>query len=445
MEYHVKTTLLGNREKYVAVNTWILRNMHLYYFWEYLLPDDVNGEINPTRYFESLLKPDDIFSFISDDAQALLDDLAGNSITAGYSPAFGLIRGTDKVFIVVEYVTPNTPAKEAGMKRGDIILDINQAGLDTLNYLDLFYAKGTSTYTMGKAEYDEAQERYLLSENGVTLTITKDDEPIPLDPVVHTSTIDTSTHKIGYLFYSNFVTGETNEFITSLNNALSELESQGITDLVVDLRYNPGGSISSAKNFANALVPFSNAQNEDIFISFEYNDGLEQHFLERDGPDSPELLSRFSVSEVNLDLERIYFITTNSSASASELIINGLEPYMDVYRIGENTFGKFYGSFVLSGLNASPTNNYAIAPVTLKYANALGFTDFRNGLEPNFSVSENIFETVSLGDIKDPFLSVAIEHIVNGRVLAKALPVSLPYKILKDPIELGKGNIIFQK
>ena len=134
-------------------------------------------------------------------------------------------------------------------------------------------------------------------------------------------------------------------------------------------------------------------------------------------------------------------MATQSSASASELLISGLAPYMDVFSIGENTFGKFYGSFVLTGLALEPAINYAITPVTFKYENAVGFTDFSDGLTPDFFVEENLFEPFPIGDENDPLISTALEHILTGNVSAKS-KLSKPYTLLPNPIKIQKGNVL---
>jgi C-terminal processing protease CtpA/Prc len=425
--------------EFYSVNSWIQAEMDVYYFWEDYVPDSVNGDLQPEDYFEGMLKEDDIFSYMTDDKETLVNDLNGISYEAGYSPAFGRFNNSDGVFIIVEFIYPGTPAEEAGLERGDIILAINGEDLNINNYIDLYYAEGTSVLSMGMYVYDEQTQSGSITAVNETKTVQK--AVLDLNPIVTTQIHQTGGHKIGYMYYAGFVNGTNGIYNDAVIEAFEDFQSQGITDLVIDLRYNPGGSINASVNMANVIVPQNNANDEDVFVRFQYNSFLQDYFAEQEGPDSPNLVVRFDQPQFSMGFDRIYFLTTGSSASASELIINGLEPYMDVYSIGENTFGKFYGSFVLTDDNSS----YAVVPVSLKYANALGVTDFRDGLEPDFVAEENIFDPYALGDVNDPLFSTAIEHITQGSVSAKTKFLSpIQYVPLPDPIELRKGNILME-
>lgn len=421
----------GNNQ---LVNNWIRDNMEYFYFWNDRVPSTAPGDSTPEQFYRSMLEPNDIFSGFFPDAVSYLESLEGSEFTAGFSPAFGRFTGSDDVFIIVEFIYPETPAETAGLKRGDIILSINGSTLNINNYLDLFYSNNANTsYQLGI--YNEATNSISL---GSSVNLIKED--LDLDPTLHTDVFEVGNARIGYLFYAQFVRGENGIFLESMNNAFQSLMDSSITDLIIDLRYNPGGLVTAAENMAGMIVPAANAQAQDVFVRYSYNQELEDEIISVEGANSDNLVLRFSDSPaVSVGLDKVYFIATSGSASASELVISGLKPYMDVYTIGENTFGKFYGSFVLTGLNANPSNNYAITPVTFKYENAVGFTDFRDGLEADFFAEENIFVPSPIGDVTDPFISTAIEHITTGGVTTK-LKTRPAFEKLPDFVRLQRGN-----
>lgn len=428
----------SNGGEFFEINSWMHENMERYYFWNERVPEEPNGTISTDDFFNSMLEPTDEFSYYSDDAQTLLQELNGSSFTAGFSPSFGRFSNSDKVFIIVEFSYPGSPAKEAGIDRGDFILEINGTEMNTSNYLDLYYDESpTTSYTL--AEYDSTQNTLVETE---TVEFTK--VQLSLDPVVYSDIIENNGTKIGYLFYARFLTGDDDQFIESVDNVISNFKNAGVDELVVDLRYNPGGRISAATNIANALAPLSVTSNEEVFVRYEYNESLENSIIQEEGLDSPNLITRFSDHPNNLNLNRVYFLTTSSSASASELLINGLRPHTDVISIGTPTFGKFYGSYVLTGQNADPPNNYALVPVTLKYSNADGFSDFRDGLAPDHTVEENILNLTAIGDTTDVMLAKAIQLITGGEEPPGKVASSLLIEKLHDPIRLKRGNVLFE-
>jgi C-terminal processing protease CtpA/Prc len=412
----------GVGSEYLEVNSWIRNQMSNYYYWNFMVPRMAPGNLAPEQFFEEILYTTDEFSYMTDDAETLLNELSGSQYSSGFSPAILSFSDQDQLFMVVKYVYPGSPAQLAGLQRGDIILSVNGQTLNSANYQELLQINGTVSYGLGSYSLDEVTQQVNITDLDSVISVQKD--ILQLDPVITTKVIETGGKRIGYLFYAQFIDGTADLFINGLNEQLAELKAQQIDELVIDLRYNPGGRITAASQFANALVPLESAQNKDIFVEFEYNSLLENFYQNTDGVDSENLFLRFQEGPVSMGLERIYVLTTNQTASASELLIHGLKPYMEVITVGSNTLGKYYGSFVITGTFQSPPVYYAILPVTLKYLNADQESDFIDGLEAQIGASENILSPKPLGDPTDPLLEAAISDILGEPVSAKPLPTT---------------------
>jgi C-terminal processing protease CtpA/Prc len=396
--------------------------MSNYYYWNFVVPRMAPGNLSPEQFFEEILYTTDEFSYMTDDAETLLNELSGSQYSSGFSPAILSFSDQDQLFMVVKYVYPDSPAQLAGLERGDIILSVNGQTLNSTNYQELLQINGTVTYGLGSYSLDEETQQANITDLDSVISVRK--EILQLDPVITTKVIETGGKRIGYLFYAQFIDGTANLFINGLNERLAELKAQQIDELVIDLRYNPGGRITAASQFANALVPLETVQNKDIFVEFEYNSLLENFYQSTDGVDSENLFLRFQEGPVSMGLERIYVLTTNQTASASELLIHGLKPYMEVITVGSNTLGKYYGSFVITRTFQSPPVYYAILPVTLKYLNAYQESDFIDGLEAQIGAFENILSPKPLGDPTDPLLEAAISDIVGETLSAKPFPTT---------------------
>ena len=122
----------------------------------------------------------------------------------------------------------------------------------------------------------------------------------------------------------------------------------------------------------------------------------------------------FPKSQIQLNMDKVYFLTTGGTASASELLMTSLYPYMDVVQIGETTVGKCYGSVILDDDADQKRHNWAMMPLVMKYANAQGFTDFVSGIDPDLEVEDNLLYAVPFGDLSDPLLAAALEQITGA-------------------------------
>jgi len=394
----------------LATNYWIRENMSLYYLWNEFIPGgmDLTKEDDPEEYFYKLLyTAQDKWSNITDDYDSFKAEMDGDPVTMGYHPLFFSI-GNNRIIIIVAYVYPGSAADEAGLKRGDIILSINNTALDVNNYYDFYSGSGYSVQ-LGRIENENTLVSTGQSVN-LTARLTK------TNPVIYHNVLDIDGHKIGYLVYVSFIAGEEDEFLDSLSNIFTGFKTAGISDLVVDLRYNPGGEISAAVHLASLIAPSTVVNNQEILIRQKYNTDL-QAYLESSTDEilKKYLSQKFASVVANISMDKVYFLTTSRSASASELVIVSLEPYMDVVKIGEATYGKYTGAWVIPDDN----EKWAMMPIVSKYANADGYTDFVNGLTPDHKLAATLF--VAFGDTSDPMLAKAIELATGKSYMPKSL------------------------
>jgi C-terminal processing protease CtpA/Prc len=411
-----------------AVNRWIYDYMESVYFWNRTIPSDDGVTSNPVPedFFYSLVKkPEDKWSYITPDAAALIAEFSGTPVSMGFSPAFVLLQSSNQLIMVIQFVYPGSPASLAGLKRGDIIVSINGQTLTVENYAELYLQP---SFIIGLGDMNGGT----VTPNGVTKNLSA--ETIVSNPVLLDTIYTFGGRKTGYLVYSEFIQGTNKIFLNRIDSTFQYFGSEGINELIVDLRYNPGGETKVAQRIASAIVPSANMTNSDILVKYVYNNDLQNYIINTYGTNSSLLSERFSDNPHNLNLNRVFFLTSGRTASASELLITGLDPYMDVVVIGDSTYGKYTGSWLITDENEPPKHNYAMMPIVIKYANSLGETDFADGLPPDYYLRENFTDLKSLGNTEDPFLLKAAE-IISGQMRKSLTDRQVPdYRLYMDPL-----------
>lgn len=393
----------------------------------------------PEKLFEKLLSSQDRFSFLTDDYKALEDSFNGiSSSTAGMKFGLGRISGSNNIFGFLQYVIPGTSAAEAGLTRGTIFTEVDGQKLTLNNFSSLLDAN-SFTINIGYVEDGTIK----ITDKTVTLT----HGSYTANPVHLVKVLNVDGKKIGYLMYNSFIANYDDE----LNDAFAQLKSEGVSELVLDLRYNGGGSVDSAVDLASMITGQFHGQ---VFMKEQWNEKYQKYFEETD----PErIINRFDKTirtgaNINsLNLSRVYVLTTGSTASASELIINGLEPYIDVVQVGETTTGKFQASVTLydsedfskSGINKNHT--YALQPLVLKSANASGKTDYVDGLFPDVKRSENLSNLGILGDPQEPLLQAAINHMLGKAQLSASAQEKRAEENFRIVGESGMNKVGYQK
>ena len=410
----------------LEVKDFVWKGLNLYYLWqadEENLADNrfatqaelnnfLQGYSSNEILFEDLLvdRSTDRFSVIFNDYRVLEGLLQGTTKSNGMD--YGLrykVGSTTEIYGWVRYVLPNSDAANKNVERGMIFYAVNGTSLNTDNYRSLL---NLDSYTLNLADYGNGA----IIPNGQSIALAKSN--FTENPVYLSTIVEIENKKIGYLMYNGFYPN----FENQLNQAFGNFKGQGISHLVLDLRYNSGGSVDTATRLASMITGQFNNQ---IFSKQQWNEKVENYYNDT----NPEiLLNRFTnvisngTAIESLTLSKIYILTSGSTASASELIINGLKPYMQVVQIGTNTVGKNVGSITLYD---SPTfgkndkngsHRYAMQPIVLRITDKNGDGNYVNGIEPLVEQAENLANLGVIGNPTEPLFNTAIQFILeNGR------------------------------
>ena len=402
----------------LVLNNWIWEGMNEVYLWEDFIPNiNWREEPDPEAFFYKLLYEEDRNSWIVDDYEELAAMFDGVETTTGMSARPYIYTGSQWIGFV-QYVTPGSPADDAGIARGDIIYTIDGITLSESNYYSLMYQP---TATFGFADWDGSQ--LVPNDRSIELTAIEFNQ----NPVVYDEVIEYQGYSIGYIVYTQFTTGQQNEWLDELNRVFEDFNAAGVSDVVVDLRYNPGGNLDLSAYFAATLAPEATMQENEVYVELVWNDLYNNYWRgadldqngQPDGAESVQLRIRMPQSDLNLNLPKVYFLTTSATASASESLMAGLYPYMDVVQIGTTTYGKCYASVTVDDWEEPRRHNWAMQPIVIKYSNAEGFTDFQNGILPDYEVVEYPVQSKPFGNLEDPFLAKALEEITGVSPLAK--------------------------
>lgn len=281
----------------------------------------------------------------------------------------------------VRYVYAQSPAGKAGVERGWKLTAINGQAIASLSddaIISAFYDATSTTFGFQKAD-------------GSSVTVPLTTATYTLNTVLFNKTYDVGGKKVGYLVFNSF-TGTPSQ--NELKAVLSNFETAGVNELIVDLRYNGGGDVDTQVMLANALAPAS-VTRSSVMFSYQHNNKLSAW----------NETIKFSKTG-SLNLSRIFFITTSSSASASELLINNLKPYLDVKLIGNATHGKPVGMYGFEVMD------YVIAPIAFKTVNAKNVGDYYSGLAVDASVADGLDK--NWGDPLENCLAAALGYIQTG-------------------------------
>lgn len=415
------------------VNMFAWNVMDTYYLWR----DEILGALSRWQTWEEPIekvaeirfkdaggKDIDRWTTLTDDFASLTGGVSGHTRTLGMDfQLYYADKAHTRVCAVVTYVCAGSPAAEAGLDRGDVVLAVDGHEMKPDNYRELVVdgILGGGTVTLGL-------------QGGKTVTMTAVDM---YENPVHTVRIlqRPGGRKVGYLHYTSFTLDSCEELIDVFDNFTRE----GIDDLVLDLRYNGGGYVVTESVLGSMLAPVAEVTAGSVFYQEIYNKKLAEEMEDEPACFETEFsfkvdgkVRSFSTTGANPDLRRLYVLVTGSSASASESLVCCLKPYMDVTLVGAQTSGKYCAGYLMAAEDwydrarksleegeyekALPhVDNWGIYVMYSRYADCNGVTlSMPDGIAPDYEVDDDPLDGYSLGDPQETMLAFAL-GLIEGR------------------------------
>ncbi|MCF7561392.1 S41 family peptidase [Sabulilitoribacter multivorans] len=442
------------------INDFIWKGMNVFYLYKAEIPnladdrfssnaeyaDYLNSYSNPFDLFESLIherQTVDRFSWIVDDYIALEQQFQGTSTVNGMEfTLFYAPNSTTEVIGVVRLVLPNSSADSNGVERGDIFYGIDGTILNENNFSQLL---NQESYTINIGVFDDNGTPETNDDSivptGETISLTK--TVYTENPIYQTQIFNVGGENVGYLMYNGFTAGSEN----ALNTVFGDFKSNNVQHLVLDLRYNPGGSVTTTTYLASMITgQFSGEVFEKLIFNENFQSENTDYLFET------QLQNGNAINSLNLS--KLYVLTTGRSASASEGLINGLIPYIEVIQIGTNTTGKtqasrtLYDSPNFEKQGANPSHTYAMQPLVANGVNKNDESVPSTGLVPSFGFEyeERPGNYGVLGDLNEPMLALALADIESstGKFEIIKFKAERSLKILKDSNEFNphEGGLI---
>ncbi|MEO8678045.1 MAG: S41 family peptidase [Vicinamibacterales bacterium] len=365
----------------VSQNLYVRDVLSDLYYWNQFLPSvNAASYTSPEAYLEAVrYRPiDNHYSYIT--------SAAANTAFYGESQFVGLgftwTVTNDEMRVLRAYA--DSPAAEGGLARGSRIVEVNGQDVDPL------IANGTIGNAFGASEIGVAVDLVFESLTGERQQAHMVKRVVTIPTVSLTRVFEVDGKRVGYIFFTNFVTPS----YAALDEAFATLRDAGANELVLDLRYNGGGLVDVAVHLASLIGGSKTAG--QVLATYAHNS--------RNTALNKTL--RFESIERPLDLQQLTVITTRSSASASELVINALRPYMPVTIIGDTTYGKPVGQYGITFCDK------VLAPVSFALKNVNGQGDYFDGLPATCGAADD--STHDLGDAGEAALAEALTYIRTG-------------------------------
>lgn len=379
--------------KAATKNSFVYYTMKDLYLWYDKIPD-VNYESysTPEALLDALMyKQHDKWSYIANVVENTHYLMDGQYWGYGFSAKWCNENTTDWV-LRLAFVYNSSPAHSAGLGRGYKIIKVNSIYIgdsttdnsvtDALLQSISNELNNNETISISVKDLSNVQHDLVINKGTVTI-----------DTILYSNEYTKGSYQIGYLVFNSFSYDAT----IDLDSKFKDFNNHGVNELILDMRYNPGGELLIAQYLADLIAGKNN--DGEVFMKIVGNDRRLVNYANY----------YFQRLTNSMNLSRIFIITTSGSASASEAVINGLKPHMQVILIGSKTHGKPVG------MSTIIFEDIALVPIMFKGYNSMGVGDFFNGIDVDCQANDDL--RVAFGDeSNDPCMAEAIYYIQNGGV-----------------------------
>lgn len=381
------------------INSWVLDSMKVYYYWNTSLPGRPDLSQDPSAFFKGIKNGADRFSA-----------LVNPDLPETYPPSLVHTVGFDLLTVqtsdgavetIISLVVTGSRAADQGLLRGDVVTAIN----------------GTTPTAGNIAQLTEK----MITDQSANLSIAGRTGTVPVqrliseeEPVYTYKVFQSGGKTFGYLFLNSFEEPAVNQ----LQDAFTYFKQHQVQELLLDLRYNPGGSVPVAASLAAMIAP--GASEGNTFVAYRGNSNAGSRassFAAEISKLSSSVRRSFSqFAGYRLGISRIYIFTGSHTASAAELLINALKPYITVIQLGKQSLGKDMASFLIKDYrNPQIVQKWEIYPMIFKLYNAAGKGDYSGGLVPDQSADElSALPLKPFGDLTDPLIQRCLVTINPG-------------------------------
>ncbi len=386
-------------------NIFVRDTLRDIYLWYQELPDlDPALYPSPEAYLDAVrYRPqDETFSYIN--SAEVSSSYYSESQYVGLGISIFWVRA-DRARLA--QVFPDSPGSEVGMARGDYLVAIGGTPIEDL------VASGGFDAALGPSEIGVQVDMRWRSQFGEERNAVLTKRPVTIPTVSQREVFDVDGLPVGYVHLRNFVEPS----IGALDAAFAEFQSRGVTAIVLDLRYNGGGLIEVSRHLGSLIGGFRT--NTQPFVELAHND--KNSFRNR--------TFRFDDPEQSLDVPRLVVIATRASASASELVIEGLKPFIPVTVVGDRTYGKPVGQYGFQFCDK------ILFPVSFRSRNAAGESDYFDGIPADCPAADNLDR--ALGDPAESSLAEALYFLRRGECSPDSQAAALSLR--EPPVLRGTG------